>query len=190
MSLLDSLSGDAPDRDARIRAAQDSVIARLAAAPRDARSTIRTRGAVRDGLACRVTQGKFAATLDLGPGMGGDADGPSPGFFARAAIVGCVAIAVKMLAAREGLRFAAVSVAVETDFDDAALFGIGNGTAAPVATRIAVAIATDADEAAVRALVARALEMDPWFLALRDPQRVETSVEVAGTAGPAPDRDG
>jgi uncharacterized OsmC-like protein len=150
----------------------------MAAAPEKARSTIRTHGVVQDGLTCHVTQGKFAATLDLGPGMGGNAAGPSPGFFARAAIAGCVAIAVKMLAAREGLCFSAVEVDVETEFDDAALFGIGSGSAAPVATRIAVGIATEADEDAVRDVVARALEMDPWFLALRDPQQVSATVEV------------
>lgn len=182
MTRADTLTvQETPDREARIRDAQEAVILRMAAAPEQARSTIRTHGAVRDGLTCHVTQGRFAATLDLGPGMGGDAAGPSPGFFARAAIAGCVAIAVKMLAAREGLRFFAVDVDVETEFDDAALFGIGSGSAAPVTTRIAVGIATEADEDAVRDVVARALEMDPWFLALRDPQQVRTTVEIHGS---------
>lgn len=167
-----------PDRDARIREAQRTVIDRIAADPAKARSTIRTTGEIGDGLACTVTQGRFSAVMDLGPGMGGECAGPSPGFFARAGILGCVGIAVKMLAAREGVHFERVEVAVETDFDDAALFGIGPGSPAPIETRITLDIITAADAAVVDDIVARALAMDPWFLALRDPQRVVTSVSV------------
>ena len=164
--------------DARIRDAQQAVIDRIAAAPEEARSTIRTTGEIGAGLACTVTQGKFTATTDLGPGMGGDAAGPSPGFFARAGIVGCVGIAVKMLAAREGVHFERVNVAIETDFDDAALFGIGPGGAAPTETRVSLDIVSEADPAVIDDIVARALAMDPWFLALRDPQSVATTIRV------------
>ena len=168
------------NRDTRIRDAQDVVISRMKKDPARARSTIRADGHVGDGLACRVTQGKFEAVLDLGPGMGGDAAGPSPGFFGRAAIVGCVAIAIKMLAAREGLVFRTVDVSVETDFDDSALFGIGDTSAAPIETRIDIRIAAAADETVVNDVVDRALRMDPWFLALRDPQCVRASVSLLG----------
>ena len=126
------------DRDAQIREAQNAVIARMLSDLSKARSTLLTTGRVGDGLACHVTQGRFEAVLDLGFAMGGECAGPSPGFFARAAIAGCVAMAVKMLAAREGFRFDNVDVTVETDFDDAALFGLGSGQAAPLETRIGI----------------------------------------------------
>ena len=89
-----------PLRDAIIRESQNKVIARLEERPELAISTIATSGRIEDGLACHVQQGKFTTVTDLGRGMGGDAAGPSPGFLARAAIVGCVGMAVKMLAAR------------------------------------------------------------------------------------------
>jgi uncharacterized OsmC-like protein len=166
------------DTDERIRTAQTGVTARFAADLAKARSTITTTGRVTNGLACDVVQGRFNARLDLAPGMGGDATGPSPGFFARAAIAGCVAIAVKMLAARERVTLEAVDVSVETDFDDAALFGLGSGTASPLETRILIDVTTDAPKDHVRDIVHRALAMDPWFLALRDPQSVLTGVSV------------
>lgn len=175
---VQSIAPAKPSPDARISTAQTAVIDRIAAAPAQARSTIRTTGEIGAGLACKVTQGRFDAVLDLGRGMGGDAAGPSPGFFARAAIVGCVGIAVKMLAAREGVPFEHVHVAVETDFDDAALFGIGPGSAAPTETRILIDVETDADDTTVDDIVARALAMDPWFLALRDPQEVSVAVNA------------
>lgn len=182
MTLTLTVLDDAVESDRRIREAQLSVISRMEAAPEKARSTLRTCGEVGKGLSCRITQGKFDAVLDLGPGMGGDATGPSPGFFGRAAIAGCVAIAIKMHAAREGLRLGRVDVAVEMDFDDAALFGIGAGSAAPMETRICIDIATHADRSIVNDLVSRVLEMDPWFLALRDPQKVSSEIRTVPIA--------
>lgn len=161
-----------------VRAAQTRVIDRMRADPEAACSTLVTTGRIDEGLACRVTQGRHSATLDLGPGMGGDAAGPSPGFFARAAVVGCVGIGVKMMAAREGLAFRAVDVSVECDFDDSALMGVSLRSAAPLESRIRIAIDTDADPAAVDALVERALAVDPWYLALRDAQIVRHEVRV------------
>jgi uncharacterized OsmC-like protein len=176
-----------PARDAQIRLAQNAVIERMRADLDGACSTLVTTGRIQEGLTCRVTQGKFQATLDMGPGMGGDAAGPSPGFFARAGIVGCVGIGVKMLAAREGLVFRSVDVTIECDFDDAALMGLSPRTAAPLQSRIRVEIDTDEDRAIVRSLVDRALAADPWFLALRDAQVVhhEIHMAAAGDAKPA-----
>ena len=59
------------------------------------------------------------------------------------------------------------------------LFGIGPGSAAPTETRVSVEIVTDAERAVIDDIIARALAMDPWFLALREPQRVATSVSVS-----------
>ena len=174
------------DRTARIREAQTLVIARMKADPSAARSTIVTTGRIADGLTCHVEQGHHTAVADLGHAMGGDAEGPSPGFYGRTAIVGCVGMGVKMLAAREGLVFDAMTITVETDFDDAALFGLGSSSAAPLATRIEIGITSDADPALVLECVHRALEMDPWFLALRDAQLVcpRTTLRRRSVEGP------
>jgi uncharacterized OsmC-like protein len=168
------------DPDERIRTAQNAVIERMRADLDAARNTVVTTGEINDGLACHVRQGKFSATLDFGPGMGGTGAGPSPGFHARAGICGCVAMGIKMLAAREGLAFRKTRVTVETDFDDAALFGLSSSTAAPIETRVTISIETDEDDDRVRALVDRALEMDPWYLALRDGQTVLRSIATSG----------
>lgn len=175
------IAAQGADRDAHIRDAQTAVMARMQADLAKAKSTVTTKGHVGEGLACRVTQGRFDAMLDLGKAMGGDCTGPSPGFFARAAIAGCVAIAVKMLAARKNVRFEAVDVTVETDFDDAALFGLGSGHAAPRDTRIGIDVITDAPEKTVREIVDQALAWDTWFLALRDPQQTTTRLSVRDT---------
>ena len=167
-------------RDAVIRDRQNSVIERMRNDRSSCFSTTATTGQITEGLACHVTQDKFSAVMDLGPGMGGDASGPSPSFFARAGIVGCVGIAIKMLAAREGLTFDSVTVTVETDFDNGALMGLVETSAAPIETRVMIDIATSEPEAKVAMLVNRALETDIWFLALRDAQRVVPTLTVGG----------
>lgn len=166
------------DADTAIQQAQKKVIERMLSAPEAATSKITTQGQVGEGLTCTVREGKFSAVTDLGRGMGGQAAGPSPGFYARTAIAGCVAIGVKMAAARGGISFRTVDVTVTTDFDDLAIFGLGVSTAAPVETQIHICVDTDASHQTVSELVAGVLEMDPWFLALRDSQKVVTQLET------------
>ena len=178
MLALETENNRQPERDAIIRERQNNVIARMEQNPESAKSTIVTTGRIEEGLVCHVEQGKFAAITDLGRGMGGDAAGPSPGFYARAGIVGCVGMAIKMLAAREGLVFRKVTTTVETDFDDGALFGIGTASAAPTETRVIIEIESDEDPETIDQLVGLALEMDPWFLALRDAQMVWPKLSV------------
>lgn len=167
------------ERDDLIRDRQNAVIARMKTSPETRFSTTTTTGRIDNGLICRVTQDNYSAVMDLGPHMGGDAAGPSPSFFARAGIAGCVGIAIKMLAARERLVLDSVTVTVETDFDNGGLMGISEDPAGPVETRVNITIQTDACRADVSDLVNRALETDIWYLALRDAQRVVPSLTVA-----------
>ncbi|WP_238364022.1 OsmC family protein [Mesobacterium pallidum] len=172
--------------DTQIRAAQAQVIARMEADPDPCRKTYVTTGRIGAGLACEVRQGRHAIVTDLGPAMGGGALGPSPGFLGRAAIVGCVGIGVKMMALREGLTFDAMTITVETEFDDTALMGLGANSAAPLRTRVRIEIDSPESAAQVAAVVDRALEQDPWFLALRDAQVVEPCLTVRSPTGVLP----
>ena len=172
---------DHPSSDAQIRAAQFAVIDRMQADPATCQRTYATTGEIGVGLTCHIVQGRFSATTDLGPAMGGGAAGPSPGFFARSGIVGCVAIGIKMLAVQEGLRFEKMTVTVETDFDDTALMGLGSNPAGPMGTRVIIDIESMDDPARIADVVDRALERDPWFLALRDAQFVEPHLNVSAT---------
>ena len=110
--------------------------------------------------------------MDMPKALGGDGSAPSPGFFVRAGLIGCVAIGIKMTAAREGIPLKSVDVDVEMDFDDGAMFGLGDNTAAPLETRLTITLKSSAPWAAVEEMARRALAADTYFLALRDPQRV------------------
>ena len=163
--------------DQEIRTAQEDVASSFRSDPDSAFSIIGAEASISDGLACRVTDGTNIAQVDMPVGFGGTATGPSPGFHARAAVASCIAIGIKSEAARAGLALEQVNVRVEMDFDDSAIFGMGSNTAAPLETRIAIAVKSNCSDEELSALVNEALEVDPYFLALRDPQTVTSEIE-------------
>ena len=109
---------------------------------------------------------------------GGNDEGPTPGFHARAAIAGCVAIGIKQEAIFRQIKCESIKVELEMDFDDAAMFGIGENTAAPLNTRLLIMIVSEEGQERLQNLVDRVLEMDPYFLALRDSQSVSAELKV------------
>lgn len=163
--------------DVHIRTCQEQVVQYLTENPDQSFATSTIRGTASDGLTCQVTQGKHHVAMDMGLAMGGTATAPTPGFFAKAGIVGCIAIATKMTAARLGLHFRSVHVEIETDTDSLAVFGTGERNAAPLDMRIRILIDSEEPDDQIDALVNRVLAIDTWFLALRDPQPVSIGWE-------------
>ncbi|MDA7087462.1 OsmC family protein [Pseudomonas sp. SA3-5] len=166
------------DKDSRIRDTQNRIKDVFKKRQQKALSTNHATAVIKDGLTCTFTQGEFSAVMDMPAIMGGDAAGPTPGFFARAGIAGCVSIGIKQTAVMAGAVFDTVTVDIETDFDDGAAMGLGDASAAPLETRLAIRISTNLPAPEVFALVEKALSMDPWFLALRDAQHVKFNLIV------------
>ena len=159
-----------------IRTAQSKVREAYATRPDSALSTSHASAEVGDGLKCVFKQGTETAVMDLPEVMGGTNQGPTPGFHARAAVSGCVAIGIKMEAANQGISIDSIHVGIEMDFDDSAALGMGSNSAAPLATRLEIKVTTDNEESDVQALVAQVLEKDTFFLALRDAQAVTAEI--------------
>jgi uncharacterized OsmC-like protein len=134
---------------------------------------------ITEGMRCEFTQGELKAISDMPKIVGGGATAPTPGFYARASIAGCVATSIKAAAIRAGIALRKITVDLEMDFDDGASMGVGDRSAAPLETRLAIRVDTDAPQKIVDDLVSRALTVDPYYLALRDPQIVKTSVTKA-----------
>ena len=160
------------DRNAEIRAAQERVIAVYRKKPQTAFSTTHASAHVEDGLTCTFRQGDHQAVMDLSKVLGGDEKGPTPGFFIRAGLAGCVAIGIKLAAAREAIAIDSMDVDIEMDFDDSAMFGVGSNSAAPLETRFIIRLKSSASWEDAAAMVDRALAADPFFIALRDAQKV------------------
>ena len=159
-----------------IRTAQSKVREIYATRPDSALSTSRASAEIGHGLTCVFRQGTETAVMDLPEVMGGTSKGPTPGFHARAAITGCVAIGIKMEAADQGISFDGIHVGIEMDFGDSAALDIGSNSAALLATRLAITVKTSHEETDIQALVAQVLEKDTFFLALRDEQAVTAEI--------------
>jgi uncharacterized OsmC-like protein len=166
------------NKDSRIRDAHNRYAKIIEKQPQRALNTYTATAVIEDGFTCRFSQGEHSAVMDMPKILGGDDTGPTPGFFARAGIAGCVSVGVKQAAVMANLVFDTISVDIETDFDDGATLGLGKGNAAPLETRLVIRVETDIPESEVAILIERVLDHDPWFLALRDAQSVKTNVIV------------
>lgn len=164
------------DDHTSIRTAQQRVVDVFRRKPAAALATMRASGHLDAGLRCTVRQDGHEATMDMGTVLGGGGTAPTPGFYIRAGLIGCIAIGIKLTAAREATPVDAIDVDVEMEFDDGAMLGLGTNSAAPLVTRITISLISPAAAADLEAMVARALAADPYFLALRDPQSVTTTV--------------
>ena len=165
-----------PNRNEIIKTALDRLVEVYQQRPSFAESTSGVTATVEDGLVCKISDGQHSVVADMPPPMGGDDAGPTPGFYARAGIAGCVSMGIKMMAARAGHDFRKVTVNVETDFDDRRTYGLCAGSAAPVETRVKIEVACDLPEDEASAFIRHVLEHDTWFLGLRDAQAVATTI--------------
>ena len=164
--------------DEFIRDSQNRVKDVFTKRPESALDTTYATAEITEGLTCTFTQGDVVAIMDMPEIMGGSNKGQSPGFHARAAIAGCVAIGIKQAAAADDIACEAIRVELEMDFDDAAMFGLGHNKASPLDTRLKIHITSASEPDIIEALVSRVLERDPYYLALRDAQSVSAHLHV------------
>ncbi len=167
------------DKDEKARKAQLRVIDVFTRKPESALSTVTGLAEIREGLTCTFTQDGHSAVLDMVEAAGGDDAGPSPGFYGRAAIAGCVAVGIKMAATREGLKFDSVNVAIEQDWDDRGFFALPGAPTVSSETRLSIKIETAEPSEKVDEIVNSALAHDPWLLSFRDAQVVTTDISIS-----------
>ena len=170
------------DKNTHAKKAQLRAISIYEKRPDRARDVNHGTAVVRDGLSCHYAHGNHHISMDMPAAIGGSDEGPSPGFFGRAAICGFLAIGIKMTAARESLELEAVRVEIEQDWDNRGVLGMVG--ASPVAhdTRIFIELESTEPERVLKDMVARALTTDPWFLSFRDAQPVSATILIAEEA--------
>ena len=86
-----------------------------------------SRATIKDGLTCEIREGDWTMVADMPEQAGGNAAGPAPGVFGRAALGSCLAIGYMMRAAAKHIPVAGIEVEVQADYDDGALFGTATG---------------------------------------------------------------
>lgn len=168
------------DKNTHAREAQLRAISIFEKRPERAQVVNRGSAEVREGLGCVFEQDGQRISVDMPKAIGGNEEAPSPGYFGRAAVCSCIAIGIKMTAARENLQLDAVRVGIEQDWDNRGVLAMEGASPVPSDTRIAIDVASPEAEEKVRSLVARALASDPWLLAFRDAQPVTSELWLNG----------
>ena len=101
----------------RIREAFERNKKALTLRPAIGKGTGVTRVETTNGATCLASEGEWKLTLDMPISEGGNGKGPSPGFFARSSLGGCLTIGYLMWAAHLGIPIERISVEIEADSD-------------------------------------------------------------------------
>lgn len=107
----------------KIKSAFERVAQTLSSRPSFGLGTGISRARITHGLTCQIEEGDWKLTADMPEQVGGNAAGPTPGVFGRAALGSCLAIGYMMRASAMGVPIAGLEVEVQADYDDGVLFG-------------------------------------------------------------------
>lgn len=162
-----------------IKAALDRATRTVTQKPSVGQRVYVNTAVVENGLTCRVQEKHHVMTADLPPSMGGADSGPSPSALLRAALSSCVAMGVKMWAARRDVAIDRVEVTVETDVDARGQFGVADEiTPGFEDVRIRIHVESAADTELLREIVDTSLRYSPVMEAFRTAQAVATHLTV------------
>ena len=139
--------------DPDIRGAIERTIQGLQRDAASAQGTVHATARIDRGLTCVVTEGPWTLTSDVPPSVGGANEGPSPGVYGRAAVASCVAIGIKMMAARRNHPITSVSVGLEADYDWRGDFGLDDVPPGFQRFRLTISVDSPADADATKRIV-------------------------------------
>ncbi len=163
----------------RLERAADTVSARPAFGQRVYSNT----ATIEDGLTCRVTEKGHTMIADVPKSMGGEDGGPSPSTVFRSALTSCIAMGIKMWAARRRVPVDRIEVSVETDVDARGQLGVSD-TVVPgfENIRLAIHVDTPAPKDVIDDIVATSMKFSPLMDALENPQSITTTLVVGEIA--------
>jgi uncharacterized OsmC-like protein len=138
-----------------------------------------SRATIKNGLTCEIREGNWTMTADMPEQAGGNAAGPTPGVFGRAALGSCLAIGYMMRAAAMNIPVAGIEVEIQADYDDGALFGTAAGVPPGyLDIRYVVTIESDATEETVMHLLDEADRHSPYLDVFSRAQTCRREVKI------------
>ena len=117
-----------------------------------------SRCRLREGLTCDIDEGPWKLIADMGQASGGEALGPTPGVYGRAALGACVTIATAQYAAKLDVPLDGLEVEVQADADAGGAYDISEAPAGYTQVRCIITVKSAAPEADVRKVVDKALD--------------------------------
>jgi len=161
-----------------IRLACERTASALTARPGIGQKTFVTKVRVHDGLTCAIEEGPWHLTADLPRQLGGQAAGPTPGTFGRAALGSCLAMGYVLWAAKLGVPLADVAVEVHADADTRGLLGIDGVPAGYASVRYVVSVTSAAPREAIMRVLDTAEAHSPYVDVFRCPHELQRTVRI------------
>jgi uncharacterized OsmC-like protein len=165
------------DRSEKIKSSFIRVSEALGKRPAFGLGTGISKATIKDGLTCVIREGNWTFTADMPEQAGGNATGPTPGVFARAALGSCLAIGYMMRAAMMDIGIATLEVEIQADYDDGALFGTSYGVPPGyLDIRYSVTVDTEAPHEKVMQMLDEADKHSPYLDVFRRSQTCRREV--------------
>lgn len=134
---------------------------------------------ISSGTYCQIKEKDHVLTADVSPSMGGEGRGPSPSMILRSAMTSCVAIGIKMWAAREDITVDGVEVTLETDVDAQGQLGVDDRIAPGFeGLRLGITVATTADEQIMKKIIEKSLKYSPLMDVFSNSHTIATKMNI------------
>lgn len=131
------------------------------------------------GTFCRMKEKDHVLTADVSQSMGGENLAPSPGVMLRSALTGCVAIGIKMWAARMDIPVTFVKVTLEADVDAQGQLGIDEKVAPGFEElRLEIIVQSPSDKCDVNKMINKSLKYSHVLDAFMNPNIIKTAVII------------
>jgi len=133
---------------------------------------------IKNGLTCEIQEGNWKFTADMPESVGGNAQGPTPGVYGRAALGSCLAIGYMMKAAKMKIPVKMLEVEVQADYDDGALLGTSDVDPGYSEVRYIITIESDADGADILKMLDDADRHSPYLDVFSRGQHCKRQVNI------------
>ena len=133
---------------------------------------------ITNGLSCEITEGNYKLIADMPESVGGNASGPTPGIYGRAALGSCLAIGYMMKASAMNIKIDSLEVEVQADFDDGALLGTSSVSPGYLEVRYTVTIESEAAEEEILQMLDLADKQSPYLDVFSRQQKCTRDVHI------------
>jgi len=133
---------------------------------------------IKNGLTCEIQEGNWKFLADMPESIGGNAQGPTPGVYGRAALGSCLAIGYMLAAAKMNIAITALEVEVQADYDDGALLGTSNVAPGYLEVRYTITIESEAAEEDILKMLDDADQHSPYLDVFSRPQNCKRKVQI------------
>lgn len=163
-----------------IKTALDRAASMIEARPAIGQRAYKSIATVASGLTCAVNEKEWTFASDTPEAMGGDNGAPSPSTLFRAAVASCVAMGIKMWAARMEVPIEHVEVHLETDVDARGQFGVSDDVPAGFQKAdLTIRVVSQAPDEEVRRTIDASLRYSPMIDAIKGGFPITTTIEIS-----------